>query len=56
MIKFINFLIKTLLISVLGSQICYAGGIIVGRTRVIYDADKKEASLPLINNAEKTPS
>lgn len=41
--------------SVVTSQITYAGGIIVGRTRVIYDADKKEATLSVKNNADNNP-
>lgn len=41
--------------SVVTSQITYAGGIIVGRTRVIYDADKREATLSVKNNADNNP-
>lgn len=32
-----------------------AGGIVLQRTRVVYDADKKEAALPLVNKAENMP-
>lgn len=32
-----------------------AGGIQLGRTRVIYDANKKEAALPLINSEKELP-
>ena len=32
-----------------------AEGIQLGRTRVIYDANKKEASLPLINSEKELP-
>lgn len=53
--KLLSLSIKALLIYILGFQLCYAGGIVVGRTRVIYEADKKEASLPLTNNAENKP-
>lgn len=53
--KLISLSIRFLFIYLLGSQLCYAGGITVGRTRVIYEADKKEASLPLTNNAESIP-
>ncbi|KMV34725.1 fimbrial biogenesis chaperone [Franconibacter pulveris 1160] len=34
---------------------CYAGGIVLGQTRVIYYADKKEAALPVTNNARTMP-
>lgn len=34
---------------------CIAGGIVLQRTRVIYDAAKKEAALPLANHADKMP-
>jgi fimbrial chaperone protein len=53
--KIIRLSINILLIYLLGCQLCYAGGIIVGRTRIIYEADKKEASLPLTNNSENIP-
>lgn len=33
----------------------YAGGIQIGRTRIIYDANKKEVALPLINKDEDLP-
>ncbi|WP_194207062.1 molecular chaperone [Superficieibacter sp. 1612_C1] len=32
-----------------------AGGIVLERTRVIYDATKKEAALPIANHSEKMP-
>lgn len=32
-----------------------AGGIVLERTRVIYDASKKEAALPVANHSEKMP-
>ncbi len=33
----------------------YAGGVQIGRTRIIYDANKKEVALPLINKDEDLP-
>lgn len=39
----------------LSIQLSYGGGILVGRTRVIYEANKKEASLPLSNKSENKP-
>ena len=51
--------IKTALIVALlsGCQVCQslAGGIVLQRTRVIYDASRKEAALPISNQADKTP-
>jgi len=51
--------IKTLLmlssLFLLSIQLSYGGGILVGRTRVIYEANKKEASLPLSNKSESRP-
>lgn len=37
------------------STLANAEGIQLGRTRVIYDANKKEASLPLINSEKELP-
>ena len=37
------------------STLANAEGIQLGRTRVIYDANKKEASLPLINSEKEIP-
>lgn len=37
------------------SSLSYATGIQVGRTRLIYDASKKEISLPLMNNDKELP-
>ncbi|MDM3349973.1 molecular chaperone [Citrobacter sp. Cb007] len=34
---------------------CLAGGIVLERTRVIYDAGKKEAALPVANRSENRP-
>ncbi|EJB8470012.1 molecular chaperone [Citrobacter freundii] len=47
-------LILTLLLSSWISQ-CIAGGIVLERTRVIYDAGKKEAALPVANRSENLP-
>lgn len=51
----ISYLFKGLLVFIFAIQFSYAGGILVGRTRVIYHADKKEASLPLSNKSEVNP-
>ncbi|WP_310608533.1 fimbrial biogenesis chaperone [Buttiauxella brennerae] len=32
-----------------------AGGVQIGRTRIIYDADKKEVALPLVNKEKEAP-
>ncbi|KAB8305973.1 fimbrial biogenesis chaperone [Rahnella contaminans] len=48
-------LIQLTLLFFLSIQLSYGGGILVGRTRVIYDANKKEASLPLSNKSENKP-
>lgn len=34
---------------------CHATGVQIGRTRVIYDANKKEVALPLLNNDKELP-
>lgn len=49
-----TFLILTLLLGGWASQ-CIAGGIVLERTRVIYDARKKEAALPVANRSENLP-
>lgn len=51
----LHFLMKVSLLLILSLQLSYAGGIVVGRTRVIYEDDKREAALPLTNNAESKP-
>jgi P pilus assembly chaperone PapD len=51
----IRFIIKISLIFFTFIQLSYGGGILVGQTRVIYDADKKEASLPLSNKSDRNP-
>lgn len=33
----------------------YAGGVLIGRTRIIYDANKKEVALPLVNKEKEIP-
>lgn len=48
-------LIQLSLLFFLSIQLSYGGGILVGRTRVIYEANKKEASLPLSNKSENKP-
>ena len=45
----------TLLVPVFYSHICPASGIQVGRTRIIYEAGKKEVSLPLTNTDSELP-
>lgn len=45
----------TLLVPVFYSHICPANGIQVGRTRIIYEAGKKEVSLPLTNTDSELP-
>lgn len=50
-----SYILFLIIISLFTSQITYAGGIVVGRTRVIYDADKREATLSVKNNAESNP-
>ena len=49
------FLLVLIIISTFFSQTAQAGGIVVGRTRVIYDADKREATLSVKNKSEKNP-
>ncbi len=44
----------TLLLSCWSCQ-SFAGGIVLERTRVIYDAGKKEAALPVTNRSENLP-
>ncbi|MFU2315062.1 fimbrial biogenesis chaperone [Rahnella sp. PCH160] len=51
----INRLIQLTLLFFFSIQLSYGGGILVGRTRVIYAANKKEASLPLSNKSESKP-
>ena len=34
---------------------CFAGGVVLERTRVIYDAGKKEAALPIANHSDNRP-
>jgi len=44
-----------LCIPVIASTYCHAAGIQIGRTRIIYDAAKKEVALPLQNNDKELP-
>ncbi|MBU9828554.1 molecular chaperone [Rahnella sp. FC061912-K] len=53
--KIIIPLMKISLIFIFSIQQSYGGGILIGRTRVIYNAEKKEASLPLSNNSDNKP-
>ena len=55
MLKTTSYLIKLAIVFLLSIQSSYAGGIVIERTRVIYDADKKEAALPLTNNSDSKP-
>lgn len=49
-------LLRVLLcIPVIASTFCHAAGIQIGRTRIIYDAAKKEVALPLQNNDKELP-
>ncbi|MCF8583504.1 molecular chaperone [Enterobacter asburiae] len=49
-------LLRVLLcIPVIASAFCHAAGIQIGRTRIIYDAAKKEVALPLQNNDKELP-
>lgn len=49
------FMLVTALLSILSSCICTATGIQVGRTRIIFDANKKEVALALTNTDEQLP-
>ncbi|MBF7957215.1 molecular chaperone [Rahnella victoriana] len=49
------FTLILIIFSLLTSQLSYAGGIVVGRTRVIYDENKREATLSVKNNSESNP-
>ena len=44
-----------LCLPVITSSLCYAAGIQIGRTRIIYDAAKKEVALPLTNSEKELP-
>jgi fimbrial chaperone protein len=45
----------TLGISLLVMSVSHAAGIQVGRTRIVYEADKKEVALPLVNHEKEQP-
>ncbi|RKR64104.1 P pilus assembly chaperone PapD [Yokenella regensburgei] len=47
--------ILLMIVTVLFSQYCYSSGIQIGRTRVIYEANKKEVALPLTNKDSQSP-
>lgn len=51
----IRFLITFSLFFIFTIQLCYGGGLLIGRTRIIYDAEKKEVSLPLSNMSNDNP-
>ncbi|HDR2622512.1 TPA: molecular chaperone [Enterobacter chuandaensis] len=44
-----------LCIPVIASTLCHATGVQIGRTRIIYDAAKKEVALPLQNKDNELP-
>lgn len=44
-----------LVLTICAIQSCYAGGIQIGRTRIIYDSDKREVALPIINTEKESP-
>ncbi|HDW3273345.1 TPA: molecular chaperone [Enterobacter asburiae] len=44
-----------LCIPVIASALCHATGVQIGRTRIIYDAAKKEVALPLQNKDNELP-
>ncbi|MXS44860.1 fimbria/pilus periplasmic chaperone, partial [Citrobacter koseri] len=44
-----------LCLPVILTSFSHAAGIQVGRTRIIYDAGKKEVSLPLVNKEKELP-
>jgi len=37
------------------TSLSHAAGVQIGRTRIIYEADKKEVSLPLVNKEKELP-
>lgn len=49
------FLAALFFLSLLSSMLSHAAGVQVGRTRIIYDASKKEVSLPLVNKEQELP-
>lgn len=51
----VSFFIKALTLWVIATQIGLAGGIVIGRTRVIYDAEKRESALSVTNNSDSNP-
>jgi P pilus assembly chaperone PapD len=48
-------LLFLLCLPVITSSFCHAAGIQIGRTRIIYDAAKKEVALPLTNSEKELP-
>lgn len=55
MFNIFNLFIKAIILWLITTQISQAGGIVIGRTRVIYDAEKREAALSVTNNSESNP-
>lgn len=53
--KIIRFLITFPLVFILTIQLSYGGGLLIGRTRVVYNSEKKEVSLPLSNMSDNNP-
>lgn len=51
----ISLLVKISLIFIFSIQLSYGGGILVGRTRLIYNAEKREVALPLSNLSDSKP-
>ena len=49
------FVLFLLSIAVISTSFCHATGIQIGRTRIVYEAGKKEISLPLINKDSILP-
>lgn len=49
------FSLGTIGISLLLMSTSHAAGIQVGRTRLVYDADRKEVALPLVNHDKESP-
>ncbi|WP_449554159.1 fimbrial biogenesis chaperone [Lelliottia amnigena] len=49
------FVLFLLCIPVISTSFCHAAGIQIGRTRIVYEAGKKEISLPLVNKDSSLP-
>lgn len=44
-----------LFLTICAVQSCYADGIQIGRTRIIYEANKREVALPMTNTEKESP-